>query len=448
MSKKNKILKIKVENPDGVKVYTLDSKGKFSIGFKQNNTVRFFGKQVPGKLDLLRGGRNVFKLKVLESMDGEIVSDDSSLAICDMIKHRLLRTEKDGYLLDITEDKRALIQFKDHKFHIEYDNSLKTTYQKNPYWKFSRRLYHQLTSDLLFKSILIILFLFGGSLSYKIHLMPLVATKKINLEKYTRHIARIIIKPIEQKPIVVENNLSQPDSREAEKIEPEKELINDSEPVTANEPTITSAKKTVLSKGLLGLIVGKGQSNNESIVIDALIDRGLVRELDDILKSGQTLEIELPSMTDIGGNLDDLLSTSAIEIDNLISGMEVDDGVELKEKGDVNLENFGEITGSDAALGWRSEQSIRDIIMGYMGLVTYTYNKHLKLDPALNGKVVMEITIEASGIVTNCKVINSTVGNKKFENELKNVIEAFKFKPIPEGQITVQNPFVFYRRDT
>ena len=443
-----KFLKIRIENSEGIKFYTLDSKGKFSIGYKPDNSFRFFGTDISPKFELLRGRRDFFQLQVAKLFEGEIVSDGCSLTISDLIKHRLLQSGKNGYLLNITEDKRVMLQINDYKFQIEYDNSPKTIDQKNAYWKFSTRLYRQLTSDLLFKSILIILFVLGGSLGYKIHLMPLVAAKKINLRNYSRYIARIIIKPKEQKVPVVENILNQPNLEEPENIEPEAETETKSETVDVENPINTPVKRTVLNKGLLGLIAGHGQSNNESTIIDALIDRGLVRELDELLKSGQILEIDLPTITDIGGNLDDLLSISAIEVDNLISGMEVDDGVELKEKGDVNLESFGEITGSDAALGWRSEQSIRDVIISYMGLVTYTYNRHLKLDPELGGKVVMEITIESTGNVTNCKVISSTVNNNNFENELKNVIKTFKFKPIPEGQIRVQNPFVFYRRDT
>jgi len=140
-------------------------------------------------------------------------------------------------------------------------------------------------------------------------------------------------------------------------------------------------------------------------------------------------------------------SPSKEEMENLISGMQQNDKVELKEKGDVNLESFGEIKGSETALGWRSEQSVRDVIMSYMGRITYAYNKYLKLEPDLKGKVIMEITIAASGEVTACRVISSTINNSSFEHELVNIVKSFRFKSIPEGEVTVQNPFIFYRRD-
>ena len=220
------------------------------------------------------------------------------------------------------------------------------------------------------------------------------------------------------------------------------------QPAKAKKANKAAVKAAVMKKGLLGLIAGTGNSKQGSTVIESLVDKGLVRELDDILKSGQNLEVELPSLTDVGGNLDDLLSTSSLEVDSLISGMGVDDAVQLKEKGEVSLESFGDINGSDAALGYRSEQSIRDDINKYKNRVTYTYNKYLKLDPDLNGKVIIEVVIEASGTVSNCRVISSTVQNQKFVNELKNIVSQFRFKAIPEGRVTVENPFVFVRRDT
>jgi len=279
--------------------------------------------------------------------------------------------------------------------------------------------------------------------------MPLVEPKSVNLEKYTRQIAKLVFKPKKNSQRLLANKAGTGTSKESEKSNSNSETKEESSSRKSSEPASNApAKTTVFNKGLVGLIAGTGPSNKGSAVIEALVDRGLVRQLDELLQSGQNLEVQIPSFNDVGGNLDQVLSaTSKVEVDNLISGMQVNDKVELKEKGDVNLESFGEMKGSETALGWRSEQSIRDVIMSYMGRITYAYNKHLKLEPDLKGKVIIEITIAASGEVTACRVVSSSINNPSFEQELVNVIKSFDFKSIPEGEVTVQNPFIFYRRD-
>jgi len=451
MSKKSKILSIKIETSDSIKFYNLDSQ-KFSIGYKPNNSLQLFGDQIPPKFNLLRNGRDGYQLKIHKTMTGEVIAEDCSLSITDLIKHQLLPWEKDGYLLDLPENKQARIQINDVRFRIQYKGIGKSDDDAVPYWKLSRRLYRRLSSDLLFKSILIVLFIFGGFLGYKIHLMPYEeARRTVNVDKITRHFARFMLKTTDQTPQLPESTIgvaggsSEPEQSEDENNPSE---AND-ERSSSNESSNAPAKTTVLNKGLLGLIAGEGSSNKESRVIESLVDRGLVRELDNILKSGQNLEIELPSMTDIGGNLDALLSTTELEVDNLISGMEIDDGVDLQEKAEVTLESFTGVRGSSTARGWRSNQSIREDLTNSKGRVEYIYKKYLKNYPDLNGKVVVEIVIDASGQVVDCKVLESesTIKNQTFINELLSAVRTFRFKAIPEGQITIENPFVFYRTD-
>jgi TonB family protein len=450
MEKQTKSIQIKVESSDGIKQYNLDIQNKFSIGFKPNNTLQLFGDQVPAKFVLIRSSKDGYVLKIQETMSGEVMVDSSSLSFTDLIKHQLLPWEKDGYLLDLTENKQAKIQFNHVRFHVHFAETDSSHTIKIAYWKLGRRLYRRLCSDLLFKAILVVLFMLGGFLGYKIHLMRPVEARMVNVDKITRHVARLTIKSTDRTIQNLERNMGIAENSEAEPSQPEDRPTERNETPPSNEPSNAPAKTTVLNKGLLGLIAGEGQSNKESAVIETLVDRGLVRELDEILKSGQNLDIELPSMNDIGGNLDNLLTSTEIEVDNLVSGMEIDDGVDLQEKAEVTLESFTGIYGNEAARGWRSHQSIREDLNNNLGRVTFLYKKYLKSFPDLSGKVVVDIVINASGKVANCSLIESetTIKNDQFINELIRMVKTFRFKSIPEGQVTIQNPFVFYRTDT
>jgi len=75
----------------------------------------------------------------------------------------------------------------------------------------------------------------------------------------------------------------------------------------------------------------------------------------------------------------------------------------------------------------------------------YTYNKHLRQDPGLRGKVSVDLTIAADGRVTNVQVVESTIQNADFIRDLLTIVRQLRFSAISEGNVTVNVPFVFNR---
>lgn len=52
------------------------------------------------------------------------------------------------------------------------------------------------------------------------------------------------------------------------------------------------------------------------------------------------------------------------------------------------------------------------------GAIYSLYSRALRQDPTLQGKVVLEITIDATGRVTECKIVSSELNNPDLENKL------------------------------
>jgi len=454
VAKNHHILRLTIETPEGVQVRQLDVRGSLKIGYDPGNDIPIEGRGVPKKFTLVTGNRNYYLLWLQKDMQGEIVAGTSRLKIQDLITHELLRRKKGIYYLKITpdKDKYGWITLGPIKVSYRFNGKATVLQPVTPYWKLSRSLFRAMFSDITFKIIFLVLLVVGIAFGYKVNTIKITEPRRINLEQLSRRMARFIIRPQPASGALATKGLGVGKKRESRtegkstKSEP-KSNKSETSKSTATTSSKPAAKTTVLSKGLLGLIAGTGPAAKSSNIIETLVDKGLVRELDEVLQSGKELEIELPSLTDEVGNLDALFSDQDADVDKLIAGMKVEDHVKLKEKGDVDLKEIGEITGSVAARGWRSEESIRDVILSYMGRITYTYNRFLKKNPDLKGKIVLEMTIAASGEVTSCKIISSTVGDPEFEQAIIAVVQRFKFKPIPEGEITVENPFVFFRRD-
>ena len=447
MSKQSKILRIKVENLGSVRIYTLEKKKRFTLGYDPKNSIQIFGSGVTKRFDLISVKENIYYLKVQENTVGEIVIGDSSLSIRDLIKHNFLKQVKDGYLLELTDEKKASLTIYDHSFQFGFDGKAEVGNEVVEYWKFRRRIIQRFTSDWLYKSILVTSLFFGFSFSYYVYGLPYVESNTINLESYTRYVAKVIIRQPQKEEVKLSQSRQDFNQPSNETSSTKKETDNETESSPPAAKSTSPVKPAVTKRGLLGLIGGKGTSDNPGVVIESLMGKGLIQEINDILNSGQNLVIELPSLDDLG-DLGQLIPESELEVDNLISEMQVDEKIVLKDKGEVELQSLDEIQVGESGLGYRDEKSLLDVLNSYKGRITFTYNKYLKQFPRLRGKVILEITVNAEGLVTLCKVISSTLGNSELENELVALIKDFQFKPVAEGDVTFQNPFVFFRQGT
>jgi TonB family protein len=68
----------------------------------------------------------------------------------------------------------------------------------------------------------------------------------------------------------------------------------------------------------------------------------------------------------------------------------------------------------------------------------------LSENPALQGKVVLEVTIAPSGEVTDCKVISSELGDPELERKLVARVKMFRFEERDVAVMTTTKPIEFF----
>lgn len=76
----------------------------------------------------------------------------------------------------------------------------------------------------------------------------------------------------------------------------------------------------------------------------------------------------------------------------------------------------------------------------HKGALQNIYQRALRKDPTLQGKVVFELTINASGKVVSCKIISSELGSKSLENKLVARVKSFIFSAKNVATVTVTMP--------
>ena len=76
----------------------------------------------------------------------------------------------------------------------------------------------------------------------------------------------------------------------------------------------------------------------------------------------------------------------------------------------------------------------------YKGSLQNIYQRALRKDPTLQGKVVFELTINAAGKVVKCRIVSSELGSKSLERRLVARVKSFRFSAKNVATVTVTMP--------
>ena len=92
----------------------------------------------------------------------------------------------------------------------------------------------------------------------------------------------------------------------------------------------------------------------------------------------------------------------------------------------------------------RSREEIELIFDKNKGAIFALYNRALRRDPTLEGKLVLRLTIAPSGIVTFCEIVSSDLGDLELEEKLVRRVKLFRFEARDVEAITTTKPIDFF----
>jgi len=92
----------------------------------------------------------------------------------------------------------------------------------------------------------------------------------------------------------------------------------------------------------------------------------------------------------------------------------------------------------------RSREEIELIFDKNKGAIFALYNRALRRDPSLEGKLVLRLTIAPNGQVTACEIVSSELGDLELETKLVQRIKMFRFEARDVEAITTTKPIDFF----
>jgi periplasmic protein TonB len=120
-------------------------------------------------------------------------------------------------------------------------------------------------------------------------------------------------------------------------------------------------------------------------------------------------------------------------------------GIYTTQVKDPNLGAGGQATrGGGSGKASRSADEIALVFTKNKGAIDAMYARALRDNPALQGKVVIELTISPSGDITAAHIISSELKDPEFENKLLARIRLFKFEAKDVAALTATKPIDFF----
>jgi TonB family protein len=92
----------------------------------------------------------------------------------------------------------------------------------------------------------------------------------------------------------------------------------------------------------------------------------------------------------------------------------------------------------------RSREEIELVFDRNKGAIFALYNRALRNDPTLEGKLVLRLTIAPNGEVTACEIVSSELNDPDLEGKLVARVKMFRFEAKDVEAITTTKPIDFF----
>jgi periplasmic protein TonB len=102
---------------------------------------------------------------------------------------------------------------------------------------------------------------------------------------------------------------------------------------------------------------------------------------------------------------------------------------------------------ASASAGGRASRSREEIEMVFdqnKGAIHALYSRALRKDPSLQGKLVLKLTIEPGGEVSNCEVVSSELADDELLAKLVARVKMFRFPDRDVATVTTTKPIDFF----
>ncbi|NLP09355.1 energy transducer TonB [bacterium] len=205
---------------------------------------------------------------------------------------------------------------------------------------------------------------------------------------------------------------------------------------------VRQAEAAVSGQGLLAILTSGSRQAQDQTVSDVVASGGQASQafdqvfdnIDRLAESGRSTRTSgVPAGTaGVAGARGGRTTTSGVKSHDLIfgpgdgarggSGTGAGSGSVVARKSDIETVGLAPLTaesdlqgGGGSVAGARNVNEVSAVVYSHSQAIQYCYERELKRNPELKGKVVVRFTILPNGTVTNATILSSTLDNENVE---------------------------------
>ncbi|MCZ6712297.1 MAG: AgmX/PglI C-terminal domain-containing protein [Gammaproteobacteria bacterium] len=276
--------------------------------------------------------------------------------------------------------------------------------------------------------VLLAMFIVGGPMPW----LPVPEVERKDLETLPPQLARIL----QEKPKPVIPPPPPPPEVKEEAPKAEEKPVPKEEPVIPPEPTVADAKEKAAVSGLLAFKDAFADMR-DAVDMSKLQDTGAIQR-----GSGAAASIDRAILTSKYGTRSAGVNVSALSRETggvALSGRETTK-VEVPV---VSKGTGGARAPRDVGQRGRSIEEIRRVFDANKGAIFAIYNRALRRDPLLQGRVVLELVIDSNGQVMECKVVATELSDEVLIGKIVNRVRLFDFGKRDVSITTISYPVHF-----
>jgi protein TonB len=297
------------------------------------------------------------------------------------------------------------------------------------------------SQDKKFQRLLGIIFLICAVLSIVWPFIPVPEPDPYDIEEIPPRIAQLLLeeKPLPPPPPPVVEEEPEPDDPEPEQVveeapEPEIEPEPEPEPVPDREEIAREQAQAALmpfAEDLADLV------DNE-LLEQVADDRDLSASV------GEAARNERSMITSKVGSASAGINTAAMSRNTGGTGIAGRNTTRVASPvADIGPAGGASRSGSSGKAS-RSREEIELVFDKNKGAIFALYNRALRRNPSLEGKLVLRLTIDPSGTVSFCEIVSSELNDPELERKLVQRVKLFKFERKDVEAITTTKPIDFF----
>ncbi len=411
---------------------TLKRRGPVSVGQNATNTIVVPVSNLPPSFTLFEAVNDQYSLVFTTAMEGKISVNGQELSLQDAIARGLAKQRRDAYVIPLTDASKGRVALGEVSLLFQFVAPPPEPPRIELPAEVRGGILKQI--DQFFFMVLAASLVVHFSGATFIACQPVVEERELSLDELPDRFVKAMM-PVEIKPpppVEVADNGKKDDVKEDKK--PEK--VAEKAPTNAAEKKAQMQAK-VSRSGLLKVI---GSSGAGGAFEDVLGSSSGVGDVASALSGASGVGVATADSLAAGGPKGGTAGSAAGIGDLGTSG---GGNVGLGEKKEATVRGGVSMQAPEVDSVDVDREKLAAYVRSRKGAIQQCYEKELKRNPSLKGKVVVRFSITPAGRTSDIDIEENTLGNEAVASCIKTTIRGWVFPFKPPSDVPVAYPFVF-----